>query len=172
MILTGRRLVPAALLALLAAGGCASGRLAPGGFNVTSNLVTEKQITRFPEGSAERAFVAWWRDVQYANMTGFTALVPLDPPPRGANALVDALSYLTRPARPTAIASRRRGARTDMRVTVTVRQPVGAGKTVDQRFGVPVRLRRVGAGWRVERGYEWADALAARLRPYIGGNRR
>lgn len=161
----------AAMVVLLGAGGCASGRLAPGGDDAASNLVTQADVARWPAGSAERAFVGWWRDVQYANYTGFTTLVRRRPAPAGKNVLVDYLASLTLGARPTAISARRSGTRTDLHVTVTVLQSVGAGKVVDQRFRFPVRMRRVGAGWLAEGDYTWASALAAVLRPYAGGDR-
>lgn len=167
-----RPAVAVLLAALLATCGCASGRLPSGSVTPGRDLVSGAEIARWPPGSAQRAFVAWWRDAQYANFSGFKALVRSRHTPAAADALVDALSSLMQSARPTSIVATRTRDGATLRVTVTVHQPVGAGKLVDQRFTLRVPLLRRQGGWQVADGFDWAQRqLVAGLRPLTGGNR-
>ncbi|MFN8175111.1 MAG: hypothetical protein U0T02_08600 [Solirubrobacteraceae bacterium] len=161
----------ATVVALLAAGGCASGHLASGSAFSGRDLITGKDIARWPAGSAQRAFVAWWRDAQYANVSAVAKLVTMRPVPAQAVPLVDALSSLMQSARPTSLVALKRRGGANLRVTVTVHQPVGAGTFVDQRLKLTVPLLGGPGSWRVTTGYAWAQALADDLRPLTGGNR-
>jgi len=166
-----RRPAIAALLAgLLATGGCASGRLAPGNVNPGRDLVSANEIARWPPSSAQRALVAWWRDAQFANLSGFKALIRSRHTPPGTVALLDALSNLTQRTRPTSIVAAKTPEGTRLRVTVTVRQPVGASNIVDQHFTLRVPLQHREGTWRVADGNAWVRRLVKTLLPLTGGN--
>lgn len=162
----------AAIAALAGVTGCASGHLPPGDPDSARNLVTSADVAAQPPGSPQRAFVSWWRDVQYANLSGFAAALGTGRPPEGGPQLLDTLSYVTLPARPTSMVARSSGSRADLRMIVTVRQPVGGGSVVDQPVALRVGMVRGKEGWRLVNGYRWATHLTARLRPLVGGDKR
>lgn len=73
-----RRLVVLALAggALLALGACGDGESAPKrGLPASTILVTQSDIVKYEPHSPQRAFMSWWRAMQYTDSRGYLAML-------------------------------------------------------------------------------------------------
>jgi len=151
--------------------GCGQG-LAPRADTRTRNLLAPSDVARVAAGTPERAVLSWWRDVQFANLTGFAAVLDA-----GAAAMqaeeqaLDRLSTLAASARPRIEGARRSGGGlVVVRAVLEVLQPIGSAEVVTARLPVEFPMQRAAARWTIAGGLGFTRELERALRPLSGGN--
>jgi hypothetical protein len=147
--------------ALTAAGavaaGCGGGKASPPQSltGKAEQLVTRAEINRYATGTPEHAFLQWWRDVQYSNLTAFVA--GFQPTVRqelqGDSNLRDAFEWFAgsvRAARPAINDAQRSGAIVTLYTTIIYRRPIGITRYVTStRPQAFVLVRRAGK-WKLQ----------------------
>jgi hypothetical protein len=142
-----------ALAALPALAGCGSGSAQPVSLpGATQQLLSQTDVNAQPPGSPERAFLAWWRDVQYANLAQFKLeLVPAlrdSFAPRGK--MPDAINYFSgalRSARPKIRDVSRTGTTAVVYAIISYRQPVGTSRYVTTTVPRAFTFTKIGGRW-------------------------
>lgn len=159
------------LLASALLAGCGQG-LTPRADSRTRNLLAASDVARIAVGTPERAVLSWWRDIQFANLTGFVAVLDAGAAATQAEEqALDRLSALAEPARPRIEGARRSGADlVVVRAVLEVLQPVGSAEVVTARLPFEFPMRRTAARWTIAGGLGFARGLERALRPLSGGN--
>jgi hypothetical protein len=108
-------------------------------------LLGDADVSRWPEGSPERALFSWWRDTQYANLPGylgfFSPEIRQGLTRRGVGGRdLSILSVQLRQARPTIVSVDATGTAAVLYTTITFHQPVGTSRyrsyTLPQAFAL------------------------------------
>ena len=120
----------------------------------SEQLLNEQQVRKFPKGTPARALFVWWRNAQFANLTGFlngfesTVKAKIEQSPKTKDALVYFAGAI-RTARPIVLGVSREDDRAVVYTKIVYRQPVGASRfivnTVPRAFSMVLEA----GNWRL-----------------------
>jgi hypothetical protein len=137
-------------------GGCGNSPKPPppGSPSASENLVTPDDIAATAPGSPGRALMAWWRSVQYADVTSYLEALsrPLRHELEASGAakgyLPLAASQLVR-AKPKITQTETAGKRATMYTRVEIRTPLGSTRFQESSAPQAFSAVREGGGWKI-----------------------
>jgi hypothetical protein len=148
-------IVVTALLLVLASGCGGGGQAEPGSFpGRADQLLTEKDVAEYPEGSPERAFLRWWQAAQYgdfrAYLDGFARSVRRQLEGSSiAKRNLNRLSGGIRVARPEIVDVVTESDGVTLYTEITYRQPIGTSHYVTTTQPRAFSMVREQGSWRL-----------------------
>jgi len=155
------------------AAGCGdgeNGNAAPQSLpGAADQILTQSDVDRYPAASPQHALLQWWRDVQYANLTGY--FDAFDPSIRQklqqdskARAALEYVSGSVRTARPAIASVRRRGPTATVYTAIKYRTPIGTRRFVTTSRPQAFVLVQRGGDWLLQNDSFVQSVLPVRLR--------
>jgi hypothetical protein len=142
------------ILAGATSAGCGSGNSPPAAYPAAAEqLVSQTDLNRFGPVSPEHALMAWWRDAQFSDVSGylshFTVDVRAELGQRQAERQLPVFAAGIRTAKPQIVDVELTGHQAIVYTKIVFRQPVGASRYITTTRPQAFRMIRVGPLWEL-----------------------